>query len=121
VDRLKWAGLFAVLNDFVLNEERLTFKILAILSGIWHFDRGDCHYKEFAWSCIGRGVRSEHIEDTIHNLASYHLRAGAGVGMLWVALGIYPLRAFIVMLILFVACQFYIRFWLGGIRSIRIR
>jgi len=84
MDRVKWTALFIFINyaqylpDLLKGHEATSsFNVMMIISGLWHIDRGDYHYKMFTWICSNR--------------AEYHLSEGtlsfSGCSRSWDAVG----------------------------------
>ena len=122
MERLKWTTVFTLFHytHHYLPESLQSissFNFIFIISGIWHFDRGDYNYKMFSWVCANRteqALSQDNVKRTVQSLALYHFQAAAGVGMLWAAFGVYSFGAFFKALLLYIAFQFFTRFCFGG-------
>ena len=121
MDRLKWTTVFALfhyIRDYLPEpmQSISSFNFIFIISGIWHFDRGDYNYNFFSWVCANRtqALSQDNVKITVQSLALYHFQAAAGVGMLWAAFGVYSFGAFFKALLLYLALQLFTNLCLGG-------
>ena len=123
--RLFWTAVFIGINYFYGNlpgaiqnvSAESPFKVMFIVSGVWHFDRGDYHYKGFLRFCRDRVSRDAagnfDIGDVPKMFSLYLFQAAAGIGMVTAALGVYSFGAFFKALLLFIGVQLFIYF--GGL------
>mmetsp|Transcript_3450 Transcript_3450/g.8765 ORF Transcript_3450/g.8765 Transcript_3450/m.8765 type:complete len:283 (-) Transcript_3450:1890-2738(-) len=128
IDRLKWTAPFTFIHYSHYLPELLkgyelplsSYNIMAFMSGIWHFDRGDYNHAKFSHElgCNDRMreyfMREENINTMTQQMMLFHFQAAAGVGMVWAACGIYSFTAFFMALALLVVVHFFVYYCLGG-------
>ena len=117
IDRVKWCGLFMLVNYYILPYVSEVFKLpliscydmIIIISGIWHFDQGDLRYKRFNWYAEQRRdyfLTKENVDQVTFNWNGNYWEIGTGIAMVYTGgIGVYTYKAFFYVLVVYFAIQ----------------
>ena len=97
-DRLKWTALFTFIHYSHNLPDLLkgyggsplsSYNTMALISGIWHFDRGDYRFRKLCYELatnerlrVEMFTRAKNINTTTNYIMLFHFQASAGVGMI---------------------------------------